>query len=86
LIAFGSILFLPVIRSVWSPVDGNYRDDSDLRRTLVALILMVALDNLLNGAMILPYLLAMGGLASHRGSTVTVPTSARRTFGNTPRF
>jgi len=86
LMAFGSILFLPVIRSVWSPVVGNFRDDSDLRRTLVALILMVALDNLLNGAMILPYLLAMGGLASRKASMVPVATSARRPFAYTPRF
>jgi hypothetical protein len=86
LIAFGSILFLPVIRSVWSPVDSNYRDDSDLRRALVALILMVALDSLLNGAMILPYLLVMGGLASRKAGTVALPRSTRRTFGYTPRF
>jgi hypothetical protein len=35
---------------------------------MAALILMVAIDNLLNGAMILPYLLIMGGLAAVRGS------------------
>jgi len=68
LIAFGSIMFVPVIRSVSSLADGNDNDDSDLRRTFVALILMVALDNLLNGEMILPYLLVMGGLASRKAS------------------
>jgi hypothetical protein len=30
----------------------------------VALILMVALDDMLNGAMILPYVLLMGGLVT----------------------
>jgi len=75
LIAFGSIMFLPVIRSVWSPADGNDREDSDLRRTLVALILMVALDNLLNGEMILPYLLIMGGLVSRQASPGTAAIS-----------
>jgi hypothetical protein len=80
LIAFGSILFVPVIRSVLSLADDNSRDDSDLRRTFVALILMVALDNLLNGAMILPYLLVMGGLASPKISSLRLAKSARRTF------
>jgi hypothetical protein len=80
LTAFGSIMFLPIIRSVWATVDGDDRDDSDIRvrRTLVALILMVALDNLLNGAMILPYLLAMGGLAS-RKTTLVVSAEQFRT-------
>ena len=69
LIAFGSIMLLPVIRSIWSPVEGNDRNDLDIRRTLVALILMVALDNLLNGEMILPYLLIMGGLVSRQATS-----------------
>lgn len=64
LIAFGSILFLPVIRAVWLPSGGNVRNEPSLRLAMAALILMVAVDNLLNGAMILPYLLIMGGLAS----------------------
>jgi hypothetical protein len=44
---------------------------------MTALILMVAIDNLLNGAMILPYLLIMGGLAAVQetnGSTA-IPNS-----------
>jgi hypothetical protein len=71
LISFGLILFLPVLRTTWSLTANTDPDDSKLRLTLVALILMVAADDLLNGAMILPYLLLMGGLASsdasHRG-------------------
>jgi hypothetical protein len=86
LIAFGAIVFLPLIHSGWSPVVGNDRDDSDLRRTMIALILLVALDNLLNGAMILPYLLAMGGLASREPSMVPVARSARRPLAYTPRL
>jgi len=64
LIAFGSILFLPVIRAVWLPAGANARNEPNLRVAMAALILMVAVDNLLNGAMILPYLLIMGGLAA----------------------
>jgi hypothetical protein len=64
LIAFGSILLLPVIRAVWLPAGADARNEPNLRLAMAALILMVAVDDLLNGAMILPYLLIMGGLAS----------------------
>jgi hypothetical protein len=68
LIAFGTILFLPVMRAVWTPAGGNAPNEPNLRLAMAALILMVAIDNLLNGAMILPYLLIMGGLAGVRSS------------------
>jgi hypothetical protein len=64
LISFGSILFLPIMRAAWSPADGSDPNDSNLRHALAAVILMIAFDNLLNGAMILPYLLVMGGLTT----------------------
>jgi hypothetical protein len=66
LIALGTILFLPVIRAVWTPPVRSAPYAAHLRLAMAALILMVALDNLLNGAMILPYLLIMGGLADGR--------------------
>ena len=62
LTAFGLILFLPLLRAVWSSASGRGSDDIRLRQALIGVILMVAFDNLLNGAMILPYLLLMGGL------------------------
>ena len=68
LIAFGTILILPVMRAVWPPAGGDAPSHPNLRLALAALILMVAIDNLLNGAMILPYLLIMGGLTAVRGS------------------
>jgi hypothetical protein len=68
LMAFGSILFLPVLRAAWPSGEVSDPAGSSLRLALVALILMVAIDNLLNGAMILPYLLLMGGLATDRAS------------------
>jgi hypothetical protein len=76
LIAFGAILFLPVVRAVWTPESGN---EPNLRLAMAALILMVAIDNLLNSAMILPYLLIMGGLAASSrapGSATTGSGSA----------
>jgi len=68
LVAFGTILILPVVRAVWPPGEGDAPRQPNLRLAMAALILMVAIDNLLNGAMILPYLLIMGGLAAVRGS------------------
>lgn len=76
LMAFASILFLPVLRTAWSSTSWNDLNDANLRLALAALILMVALDNLLNGAMILPYLLLMGGLASRSTSLPRKPPSA----------
>ncbi|MGA3343305.1 MAG: hypothetical protein ABSC76_00420 [Terracidiphilus sp.] len=64
LVAFGTILLLPVERAVWPPAGASPRNEPNLRLAMAALILMVAIDNLLNGAMILPYLLIMGGLAA----------------------
>ncbi len=63
LMAFAGILFLPVIRASWMPAEGIAGNDPNLRRAMAALVLMVAIDLLLNGAMILPYLLIMGGLS-----------------------
>ena len=64
LAAFAAILFLPILRTAWPSTTGAQLNDSSLRFALAAVILMVALDSLLNGALILPYLLLMGGLAS----------------------
>jgi hypothetical protein len=68
LAAFATILLLPIVRALRPPADGAAAIQPDLRPALAALILMVVIDNLLNGAMILPYLLIMGGLAAVRGS------------------
>jgi hypothetical protein len=71
LAAFASILFLPVLRTAWPSTTGSAQPNgSSLRLALAAVILMVALDSLLNGALILPYLLLMGGLAS---SNISLP-------------
>jgi hypothetical protein len=62
LLALEGLQFIPVARIVWSPLVRSETDGPDLRRALAAVILMSALDNLLNGSMILPILLLIGGL------------------------
>jgi hypothetical protein len=64
--AFASILLLPVFRASWSPPASIGPRASQLRLALAAVILMIACDDLLNSAMILPYLLMMGGMASRK--------------------
>jgi len=66
--SFASILFLPVMRASWSPPPGIGPRTAQLRLAIAGLILMVAFDDLLNSAMILPYLLAMGAMASSHPS------------------
>jgi hypothetical protein len=76
LLAYASILFLPVLRSAWS--NKNSPDDSNLRMALAAVILMLALDSLLNAALILPCLVIMGGLAVPRSGNLTPRGSNRK--------
>jgi len=66
LLAFGAIFFLPVFRSVWPAAINRAPNDTNLRLALAGVILIAAFDCLLNGALILPYLLLMGGLASSK--------------------
>jgi hypothetical protein len=60
------------MRASWSPPEGIGPKATQLRLALAALILMVAFDDLLNSAMILPYLLVMGGMASRSASRSAV--------------
>jgi hypothetical protein len=81
--AFGAILFLPVLRTAWPSPHSNNARETGLHLALAGLILMVACDSLLNGALILPYLLLASGLVSPRdraGSTTdTFPPFPRIT-------
>jgi hypothetical protein len=71
LLALECLQLLPVARILWSPLARGDTQGFDLRNALAAAILMAAIDNLLNGSMILPLLLVIGGL-----STQTVAASA----------
>ena len=76
LLALETVQFLPVIAAVWFPPEpDNPKDirvtlglgpasrDDGLRLGLAAAILLAAIDNLMNGGMILPLLLAIGGMS-----------------------
>ena len=71
LLALECVQLLPVARILGSPLARGDTQAFDLRNALAAAILMAAIDNLLNGSMILPLLLVIGGL-----STQTVAASA----------
>jgi hypothetical protein len=63
LIALECIQLVPVARILWAPRPDSDPSKFDLRSALAAAILMSAIDNLLNGSMILPLLLVIGGLS-----------------------
>ncbi len=65
LLALECLQLLPVARIVWSPFGRGGAAHFELRGALAAAILMSAIDNLLNGSMILPLLLVVGGLSAH---------------------
>jgi hypothetical protein len=81
LLALECLQLLPVARILGSPLAGSKlaRGDTqafDLRSALAAAILMSAIDNLLNGSMILPLLLVIGGLSTQ---TVAAAAAAPKT-------
>jgi hypothetical protein len=72
LYALEGLQFIPVARVLWSSLALSGTDGPDLRRVLATVILMSALDNLLNGSMILPILLLIGGLNKTNSSIFDV--------------
>lgn len=71
LLALESLQLIPVARVIWSPLPRSKIGSSDLRSALATVILMSAIDNLLNGSMILPLLLLIGGLSEPRLSPLS---------------
>jgi hypothetical protein len=80
-IALGALFFLPLLHSARIKRPASETVSRFLLRALAALILLNAFDALLNGDLILVYLLAMGGLSSwNPGSWTQVnPVVARKT-------
>jgi hypothetical protein len=68
LIALQCLQLIPVVRVVMSPLARSATEGFDLRHALAAVILMSAIDNLLNGSMILPLVLLIGGLSGQAES------------------
>jgi hypothetical protein len=80
LLALECLQLLPVTRVLWAPFACGAIDGLELRNALAAAILMSAIDNLLNGSMILPLLLVIGGLSapSFALPASVTPTAQRR--------
>jgi hypothetical protein len=76
LLALECLQLLPVGRILWSPLARGDTQGFDLRNALAAVILMSAIDNLLNGSMILPLVLVIGGLSRQ---SVAVSAAAPKT-------
>jgi hypothetical protein len=76
LLALECLQLLPVARILGSKLARGDTQAFDLRSALAAAILMSAIDNLLNGSMILPLLLVIGGLSTQ---TVAAAAAAPKT-------
>jgi hypothetical protein len=72
LAALETLQLAPVMRAVWTGLARSDLDDYNLRHALAAAILMSAIDNLLNGSMILPLVLVIGGMSTWHSASVRV--------------
>ena len=82
LLALECLQLLPVARVLWAPFARGALEGLELRNALAAAILMSAIDNLLNGSMILPLLLLIGGLSA---SGFALPARVTPTAERLPR-
>lgn len=85
LLALEALQIIPIVRVVWFPVARSDIEDLNLRHAFVAVVLMTAIDNLLNNSMILPLLIVMGGMSTWEAATsqlhVDVETPGKKPFG-----
>ncbi len=63
LLGLECLQLVPVARVLWLPFARGATQGLELRNALAAAVLMSAVDNLLNGSMILPLVLVIGGLS-----------------------
>jgi hypothetical protein len=63
-LAIALLFSFPIVRAAYFSMPGAAPELSSLLTALATLILMSALDSLLNGAFLLPYLLIVGGLSA----------------------
>jgi hypothetical protein len=85
LISLEGLQFLPVARGLRPP---GFRLDASafhLRSALATVLLMSTIDNLLNGSMILPLCLLIGGLSAPLSSGGKEPPPSRVTSAATPQ-
>lgn len=85
LLALEALQIIPIVRVVWFPVARSDIEDLNLRHAFVAVVLMTAIDNLLNNSMIIPLLIVMGGMSAWEAATsqlhVDVETPGKKLFG-----
>ncbi len=86
LIALEALQLLPVARVVWFPLARSDIEAFNLRYALGAAILMSAIDNLLNGAMILPLLLVVGGMSTWTSAASEVAIDVQWKTGPASRY
>jgi hypothetical protein len=72
LLALELLQLIPVIRVVWFSMTRSDIEALNLRHALAAVILMSAVDNLLNSSMILPLLIVIGGMSAWRSAGTEV--------------
>jgi len=78
LIALQCLQLIPVTRAVFHPLARaeTERLIFDLRRALAAVVLMSAIDNLMDGAMILPVVVLIGGLSDRASASTGTESTA----------
>jgi hypothetical protein len=70
-LAVALVLLIPVILAIWRPFSPG-SDDYRIVIVLIGSIIITMLDSLMNGAIILPYLLIAGALSSQRAKKNTM--------------
>jgi hypothetical protein len=86
LLALEALQVLPVIRAIWFPLARSDIEYLNLRHALAAAILITAVDNLLNSAMILPMLLIVGGMSTWESAAVEVNISVETSVEIVPEI
>ena len=76
-LAMAAVLAGPIVRAACSPPPGAGPELGSLLAALAMLLFMSTLDSLLNGALILPYVLLAGGLSSTISSNPPYARQAR---------
>ncbi len=71
-LAVALILLMPVILALWYPLSRKKSDHYLILIVLIGPLVITMLDSLMNGAIILPYLLIAGALSSQRADNETM--------------
>jgi hypothetical protein len=88
LVSLEAVLLIPPLRAVWFPLTRSDIGYTNMRHTLSAAVLISAIDSLLNGSMILPLLLVIGGMNmwSTTDTEIEVKLSLSKASAGTPSW